>query len=121
MSGLGPFVPPSGGELDAATDEAATAWSAALADEALLRRLRISRSEVDGIAAIIATQFPDVPAVTLGRVLVSAAMSVEAVVKAHEMTGRRCTPTSLSVRLGMAGAQLATTGGEMTAMHGGQQ
>jgi hypothetical protein len=112
----GPFIPPPASVLAAETDRAIAAWTAGLAspDEWLGPRL----PEVDGIAAIIAAQFPDVPADTLGRILASASMAIGAVCAAMGQTGEPLAPWDLAIMLGFAGAKLAAAGGEMAAIHG---
>src|SRR5277367_4449465 len=112
------FIPPPRENLDAATEEAITSWAAALANPNWWLRTRTP--EVLGIGAIIAAQFPDVPAGTLGRILASASMALTAVCKASEATGQPLHPQDLSVYLGLAGARLAAAGGEMTAAQDGR-
>jgi peptidoglycan/LPS O-acetylase OafA/YrhL len=100
--------------LAADTDKAIAAWTAGLAspDEWLRPRL----PEVGGIAAIIAAQFPDVPAATLGRILASTSMALGGICAASEQTGEFLAPWDLAIMLGFAGAKLAAAGGEMAAM-----
>jgi hypothetical protein len=112
-----PYIPPPVSELDAATDEAVAAWTAALAKPN--RWLKTRQPEVLGIGAILAAQFPDVPAATLGRILASAAMALGGLCKASEVTGAPLEPWDLSSCLGLAGARLTAAGGEMTAAQGG--
>jgi hypothetical protein len=111
-----PFIPPPASVLAADTDKAIAAWTAGLAspDGWLSPRL----PEVAGIAAIIAAQFPDVPAGTLGRILASASMATGAVCAAMGQTGHPLAPWDIAVMLGFAGAKLAATGGEISAMQG---
>jgi hypothetical protein len=111
-----PFIPPPARELEAATEEAIAEWTAALENPDLWLRSR--ESEIQGIGAILAEQFRDVPAATLGRILASASMALGAICNASQMTGAPLTPWDLANYLGYAGARLAGTGGEMTAMHG---
>jgi hypothetical protein len=108
-----PYIPPPAAVLNAATDEAIAVWAAALAGPDAWVRLR--RSEISGVAAIIAAQFPDVPAADLGRVLASASMALTAICRASDLSGARLAPADLSVMLGLAGAKLAAAGGEITA------
>lgn len=108
-----PFIPPPASELEAATGEAITAWSAALANPGPW--LKSHAPEVLGIGVIIAAQFPDVPASVLGRILASASMALSSVCMASERTGYPLTPQDLADYLGYAGARLAASGGEMTA------
>jgi hypothetical protein len=111
-----PFIPPPAAVLAADTEKAIAAWTAGLAspDEWLSPRL----PEVAGIAAIIAAQFPDVPADTLGRILASASMATGAVCAAMEQTGEFLAPWDLAIMLGFAGAKLTATGGEIAEMQG---
>ncbi len=111
-----PFIPPPKGALDAATDEAITGWAAALANPDPW--LTEHTPEVLGIGAIIAAQFPDVPAADLGRILVSASMALGSICKAAEITGSPLTPWDLANYLGFAGARLAGSADEMTAAQG---
>jgi hypothetical protein len=110
------YIPPPAGVLDAETEEATAAWAAVLAAPDPWLKLRVS--EVDGIAAILAAQFPGVPAGDLGRILASASMALGAICAASEATGTPLTPWDLAVTLGYAGTRLATAGGEMAAMQG---
>jgi hypothetical protein len=112
-----PYIPPPAGELEAATEEAIAGWGAALASPEPWVEARAA--EVLGIGAIIAEQFHDVPAATLGRILASASMALGAICKAAEVTGEPLEPWDLAGYLGLAGARLAGAGGEMTAVQAG--
>jgi peptidoglycan/LPS O-acetylase OafA/YrhL len=112
-----PFIPPPAQALAADTEKAIAALTAGLADPDEWLRPRLD--EVGGIAAIIAAQFPDVPAATLGRVLASASMALGSVCAASADTGEPLAPWDLAVMLGFAGAKLAAAGGEMSAVQGG--
>ena len=107
-----PYVPPPAGELDAETEEAIAGWAAALTRPDPWLKARVP--EVLGIGAIIAEQFPDVPAATLGRILASSAMALGAICKAAEDTGEPLVPWDVALYLGLAGARLVA--GEMTAV-----
>jgi hypothetical protein len=111
-----PYIPPPAAELDAATDEAIAGWAAVLADPDPWLEARTP--EVAGIGAIIAEQFPDIPAAVLGRILASASMALAAICKASEETGEALGPWDLALCLGFAGTRLAGAAGEMTAVQG---
>jgi hypothetical protein len=112
----GAYVPPSKADLDADTDQAIRDWAAASPED--LEAAGINPLEVNGITAILCRLFPEVPAVTLGRILAAAAMAACSIAEAAEQAGGTFTPAGLSVRLGLAGAQLATAGREMAGMEG---
>jgi hypothetical protein len=108
-----PFIPPPTQVLDAETDKAIAAWTAGLADPDEWLRPRLI--EVDGIAVIIAAQFPDMPAADLGRILASASMALGAICGACSNVGVPLNPWELTIMLGFAGTKLAAAGGEITA------
>lgn len=116
---MNPFIPPPAAELAAATEEGLAGWSAALA--APEPWLKAREGEVGGIAAIIAEQFHDIPAATLGRILASSSMALGGICKASEITGEPLAPWDLANYLGLAGARLAMTGREMDAVQEGRQ
>lgn len=105
------FIPPSQADLEAETEKALTA-ARSLAVQREHAGGFPSGAELDGIAALLAVQFPAVPAAVLGRVLVSAAMAAGSVVKAVEITGvvtgrRPLNGNDVVELLAMAGARLA--------------
>jgi hypothetical protein len=97
-----PFVPPPASELEAATQETITELAAGLANPGPWLKSR--EGEILGIGAIIAEQFPDVPASVLGRILVSASMALGAICRASDMTGAPLAPRDLTSYLGYAAA-----------------
>ena len=109
-----PYIPPSASALEADTDKAIAGWSAALKAPDPWTQARTG--EIDGIAAIIAAQFPGIPAATLGRVLASASMAIGSICSASEVTGEPLSPWDLAAYLGFAGTRLAMAGGEIDAM-----
>lgn len=112
-----PYIPPPAGVLDAATDEALASWTAGLTNPDAWLRPRLP--EVAGIAAIIAAQFPGIPADALGRILASTSMALGAVCEAAKETGMPLDAWDVAVMLGFAGAKLAATGGEISAIQEG--
>jgi hypothetical protein len=112
-----PYIPPPAAELEAATEEGIAGWAAALASPEPWLEARAP--EVLGIGAILAEQFHDVPAATLGRILASAAMALGGICRASERTGEPLGPWDVANYLGLAGARLAAAGGEMTAVQEG--
>lgn len=111
------YIPPPAGQLDASTDEAIAAWTAALAAPDLWLESRLST--VDGLAAIAASQFPGVPSADLGRILASAALALGSICGASKKAGVPLAPWDLATILGLAAARLVAAGGEIAAMQQG--
>lgn len=70
------FIPPPKSDLEASTEQG-------LAMLARVGEGGFENYEIEGIVSILAVQFPDIPAATLGRVVMSAAMSAGALAAAR--------------------------------------
>jgi hypothetical protein len=94
-----PFVPPSQAELDQAVDGAII--------EGLRVAAEFDEGALDGIGAMLAVQFPDIPCAVLGRIVLSAAMAAGSYVRAMAELGQRV-PAAMAVDLlAAAGARMA--------------
>jgi hypothetical protein len=107
-------VPPPDSHLQAETERAVNTWIAARVGGHPWIKARTG--EVDGLAAIMASQFPDVKAGTLGRVNASAAMALNAIRFASDLADKPLTKEDLILYLGFAGAKLVADGREIAAM-----
>lgn len=83
-----PYIPPSQADLEASTEQA-------FANFAKLGDLGLKDYEIDGNVSILAVQFPDIPAVTLGRILISASVCAATVVRARLLAAAAGTAPAL--------------------------